>query len=184
MLFSAFGVFMACYTLFAARELALPTGPLGMVYGLGGVGSLVAALAAPRLGARLGVRNCLLLGLSLGAVGLALAVLAPRGAPATALTMLALQQLVGDGGWTLFLVHAESLRMQLAPAAARARVAAGASALTVIARLAGAAGAAALAPRYGARGALVLGAVVVALAIPLCFEPRPGARITRASSTT
>ncbi len=183
-LFTAFGMFMACYTLFAVRELALPTGPLGMVYGLGGVGSLVAALAAPRLATRFGVRACMFAGLSLGAVGLALAVLAPRRVPAAAIALLAAQQLVGDGGWTLFLVHAESVRMQLAPVGARARVAAGASALTVIARLVGAAVAAGLAGRFGARGALAVGAGVVALAIPLCLGRTLARGITRASSTT
>ena len=182
-MFVAFGVFMACYTLFAARELALPTGPLGMVYGLGGLGALLASLAAPGLAARFGLRACMVAGLSLGAAGLGLAVLAPRGLPAVALTLLAVQQLVGDGGWTLFLVLGESLRMRLAPPEARARVAAGAAAATVVARLVGAALAAAVATRLGARGALAVGAVIVALAIPMCLG---GAlfRATRASSTT
>jgi hypothetical protein len=183
-LFTAFGMVMTCYTLYTARELALPTGPLGMVYGLGGLGSLAAALAAPRLGARLGVRACLYLGLSLGALGLVMAVLATRGKPALALALLAAQQLVGDSGWALFLVHADSLRMRLAPAGARARVAAGASALTVLARLAGAAFAAAIAARFGPRGALALGAGVVALAVPLCLAPALARGISRASSTT
>jgi MFS family permease len=155
-----------------------------MVYGLGGLGSLVAALSAPRLGARLGVRACMSLGLALGAVGLALAVLAPSRAPGLALGFLAAQQLLGDGGWTLFLVHAESLRMRLAPAAARSRVAAGAGALTVVARLAGAAVAAVLGARFGARGALAVGAGVVALAVPLSLGPALARGITRASSTT
>ena len=78
-LFTAFGMFMACYTLFAVRELALPTGPLGMVFGLGGLGSLVAAVVAPRLAKRFGVRTCMWAGLACGAAGLGLAVLAPRG---------------------------------------------------------------------------------------------------------
>lgn len=66
-----------------------------------------------------------------------LAAFAPAGLPAVALAALAAQQLVGDGGWTLFLVHSGSLRMQLAPAHARARVVAGAQALGVAAMLAG-----------------------------------------------
>ncbi|MEQ1834610.1 MAG: MFS transporter, partial [Candidatus Eisenbacteria bacterium] len=147
-LFAAFGTFMACYTLFATRELALPTGPLGMVFGLGGAAALAAAWAAPRLGRALGVRGTMALGLALGAVGLTLATIAPPGRPAVALALLAAQQLVGDGGWTLFLVHAGSLRMQLAPAQARARVAAGAHATGVTAMLAGSALAAAIAGRW------------------------------------
>ena len=183
-LFTAFGVFMACYTLFTTRELGLPTGPLGMVYGLGGVGSIVAALLVPRLTRRLGVRASMVLGLSCGAVGLTLAVLAPRGLPALALGLLALQQLVGDGGWTLFLVHAESLRMRLAPADMRARIAAGTSMLTLLARLAGSALGATVAMRLGARGALAVGAVVVALAVPPCLGPALARGIARTSSVT
>src|SRR5262249_7613567 len=77
-LFVTFGMFMGCYTLFVTRELGLSTGPLGMVYGLGGLSSLVASLVAPRVGAKLGTRGALTLGLAVGAAGLGLAVLAPR----------------------------------------------------------------------------------------------------------
>lgn len=183
-LFGAFGMFMACYTIFATRELALPTGPLGMVYGLGGVASLVVSLWAPRLGARLGVRATMALGLALGAIGLALATLAPLGLPAAALGLLAAQQLVGDGGWTLFLVHAGSLRMQLAPAGARARVAAGAHALGVAAMLAGSAAAAAIAARWSARAALASGALLIAAGIAVVLGRALREGIARASSVT
>ena len=162
-LFGAFGVFMACYTLFATRELALPTGPLGMVFGLGGLASFGASLWAPRLGGRLGVQRSMALGLALGMCGLVLAVLAPAGLPAVALAALAAQQLVGDGGWTLFLVHSGSLRLQLAPAHARARVVAGAHALGVAAMLAGSLLGALIAGRSSARAALASGAALIVL---------------------
>ena len=68
--------------------------------------------------------------------------------------------------------------MRLAPAEERSRVAAGAHALTVLARLAGSGLAAALAVRVGARGALGVGAFIVALAIPVCLGPAL-ARVSR-----
>ena len=181
-LFAAFGTFMACYTLFATRELGLPTGPLGMVFGLGGVAALAASWAAPRLGRRIGVRGTMAVGLALGAVGLALAAIAPHGRPAVALALLSAQQLVGDGGWTLFLVHAGSLRMQLAPPDARSRVAAGAHATGVTAMLAGSALAAAIAERWSARAALATGAALILVGIAAVLARALGAGVRRAST--
>src|SRR5262249_17535975 len=116
--------------------------------------------------------------------GLALAVLAPRDRHGAALALLATQQLVGDGGWTIFIVHAESLRMRIAAPGTRARVAAGGSFLSVGMRLLGAAARAALATPFDVRLALASGTVISALALALCFQPALARDGARSSSTT
>lgn len=183
-LFAAFGVFMASYTLFTVRELALPTGPLGMVFGLGGVAGLIVSTGATRLGRRIGVRATLALGLVLGSLGLTLATLAPNGAVPVALGLLAGQQLIGDGGWALFLIHSASLRMQLAAPEARARVAAGAHALGVAAMLAGSAVSAFVAERWSARAALVMGVGLIAAGLSAVLGKGLREGIARTSSVT
>ena len=52
----ALGMSMAgtSYTIFVVRDLALPTGELGMIFALGGLGAVLGASLAPRLGRRFG----------------------------------------------------------------------------------------------------------------------------------
>lgn len=132
-----FGLFTACYMLFVTRELALSPGPLGMVFAVGGISGLVAAMVAPGLGRRLGVGRAMVLGLLISSVGLGVATSAPANVAALALAILILQQLVGDGGWALYMIHSSSLRMARAPAAYRGRIGAASGALAVAGRLAG-----------------------------------------------
>ena len=162
-----FGVFMACYMLFVTRELALPTGPLGMIFALGGISALAGSVLASRLGQRLGRAWTMAGGLLAGGVGLALTTVAPRERPGVAMTMLALQQLVGDGGWAVFLIHAGSLRMELAPEALRGRIGAASRFLSLASMLVGVAAGAALAARIGLRPTLMLGAISIVVAIAL-----------------
>ena len=62
--FTALGVSLAGTSLmiFVARDLALPTGALGMVFALGALRSITGAALAPRLGRALGARLAMALG--------------------------------------------------------------------------------------------------------------------------
>lgn len=160
MLNLTFGLFTACYMLFVTRDLALSPGPLGMVFAVGGVSGLIAATFAPTLGHTLGVGRAMALGLLISSVGLAVAVFAPAGNVPLALALLVSQQLVGDGGWALYMIHSSSLRMARAPEALRGRIGAASGTLSVTARLLGIVLGGAFGDAYGARGVLGIGAVV------------------------
>ncbi len=159
-----FGLFTACYMLFVTRELALAPGPLGMVFAVGGISGLVAAAAAPTLGARLGVGRAMALGLVISSLGLGVAVFAPPHAVALALTLLVLQQLVGDGGWALYMIHSSSLRMARAPEPLRGRIGSASGMLSVAARLAGIVLGGAYGDSFGSRGVLAVGAALTLVA--------------------
>jgi len=159
-----FGLFTACYVLFVTRDLALTPGPLGMVFAVGGVSGLIAATFAPGLGHRLGVGRAMVLGLTISSVGLAVAVFAPPERMALALALLVLQQLVGDGGWALYMIHSSSLRMARAPEALRGRIGSASGMLSVAARLAGIVLGGAFGDTLGARLVLGVGAAVTLVA--------------------
>lgn len=103
------GVFGANWILFATRELALGPAALGIIAGLGGIGSLCGAVLVPRLSGRLGVGRSLLVALTAFVLGNALIPLAPAGAPLAAAAFLIGQQLVGDAGATGFEVLGRSV---------------------------------------------------------------------------
>ncbi len=107
-----------------SRDLALPTGVLGLVFALGGLGSLVAAALAPGLGRRLGAGGAMTLGLAGYAIGTA-CLASATGAGWAAVACLAAQQIVGDAGHTLHEVHDRGLRQTAVPAALLARTDAG-----------------------------------------------------------
>ena len=159
-----FGTFMASYTFYCTRELGLPAGPLGMIYGLGGVSGLAAAWLAPRLGARFGQGRVMAVGLLTAAVGFALATLAPAHAAGPAMALLAAQQLVGDGGLALFVIHAGSRRMELAADHLRGRVASASRFLSVALMLAGVTFGGVVGTQSSARVVLACGTGVLALA--------------------
>ena len=169
-----FGLFTACYVLFVTRELALAPGPLGMVFAVGGVSGLIAASLAPRLGERLGVGRAMVLGLGISTFGLALAAFAPPHAVPLALGLLVLQQLVGDGGWALYMIHSSSLRMARAPESMRGRIGAASNMLAMFARIAGIALGGLFGDRFGARTILGAGALATLVAAVLMWRSAAG----------
>ena len=150
--------------IYVSRDLALPTGPLGMVFALGALGSIIGASLAPRLGRRWGAARTMTLGLALLAIGLACAPLATS-AGWGALTLLALQQIIGDAGHSLQDVHDRTLRQTLVPADQLARADAGLRSIGQAALLAGALAGGAIGTAYGARTVLWLAVVLVVLAV-------------------
>ncbi len=159
-----FGTFMASYTFYCTRELALPAGPLGMIFGLGGVSGLAAAWLAPRLGDRYGQGRVMTAGLLLAVLGFTLAALAPAHAATPAMALLAAQQLIGDGGLALFVIHAGSRRMELAAEHLRGRVASASQFLSMALMLAGVTFGGIVGAQTSARVVLASGTGVLALA--------------------
>lgn len=151
------------YMIFVARDIGFEPGLLGVVFATGGLGALLGAAAAPRLGRRLGPARALSLGLAASAVGAALVPLVPA-AGVVGVALLVAQQIIGDGGHTLHEVHHRTLRQTLAPPEMLARVDAGIRASGQLATLVGALGGGALATAIGARTALALAAAVLGAA--------------------
>ena len=110
----AFGIGSALYMLYVTRDLGFKPGVLGMIFAVGGVTSLGAAVLTPRLTGRLGETRALAAGLALSALGTVLVILTP-GATILGIAFLVGQQLIGDAGGTLFLVNNQSLVQSAAP---------------------------------------------------------------------
>jgi MFS family permease len=71
----------ATYLVYAVRELGMTAVQIGLVFGLGNVGSILGALIADRLRRRLGLGPTLVWAIFLGTPGLLLIALAPRAFP-------------------------------------------------------------------------------------------------------
>jgi len=129
------GVFGATYLLFAFEVLELGPAAIGLITGAGGLGSLIGALAAGRATRRWGIGLTAVGGLLLAALGNAFVPLAPAGAPAFAAGFLVAQQLVGDGGDTIYAITEQTVRQStvenrlLGRTASTIRVGAGAAQL-------------------------------------------------------
>ena len=111
-LFSA--VISALLVLYATRELGMGPALLGVTIGAGSVGALLAALVAPRLGARFGPGPLIVGG---AVVGAAAYLWVPMAAawPSLAVPLLAVAQLVGSFAGTTYNVIQLSLRQAIVP---------------------------------------------------------------------
>jgi predicted MFS family arabinose efflux permease len=182
---AAMGLAGTSYMIYVARDLALETGVLGLVFAVGGAGSALGAWLAPALGRQLGAPAAIAAGLGLAA---AAAFLVPLAAPpaALAIALLVAHQAVGDAGFVIHEIHDRTLRQQLAPAARVAQVDAGIRLLGQCAALLGALGGGAFATAVGARAALFASASLLAVAALTAWwalgrAPRFGRSVSRSS---
>jgi len=150
------------YMIYVARDLAFPTGTLGMIFATGGLGAIAGAALAPRLAQRVGSGNAMTVGLVAAALGTLCIPLAP-GATVLGAALLVAHQIVGDGGVTLFEVHDRTLRQTLVAPELLARVDGGLRTLGRLATLIGALAGGGLATALGARFAI--GAMVAVLGL-------------------
>jgi Na+/melibiose symporter-like transporter len=156
------------YMIYVARDLAIETGVLGLVFAVGGVGSALGAWLAPALGTRVGGGAAIAAGLGLAASA---AFLVPLAAPpaALAILLLVLHQLVGDAGYVVHEIHARSLRQSVAAEDQVARIDAGIRMLGQCAALIGAVAGGSFATAIGARSALFVSAALLAVAAWLAW---------------
>lgn len=106
---ASYGFFVALYTMFCLRTLGLSQTVFGIIIAMGGVGSIIGALGARPLARRLGVGPTILLAsifVSLAQLCVPLA----SGSFVAIVTLLCLQQLVGDCFSVVFTIHAVTLR--------------------------------------------------------------------------
>jgi Na+/melibiose symporter-like transporter len=166
----ALGVSLAAtsYMIFVARDLGFATGMLGLIFATGGIGALLGAALAPRLGRRLSSGGAMLLGLSCLALGAFCIPIAP-GATLGGAALLIAHQVIGDGGHIVHDVHDRTLRQTVVSPDLLARVDAGIHTLGQLATLIGAVGGGALATWLGARLALTLSAALFASAAAVTY---------------
>ena len=155
----SFGMAGALYMLFVTESLGFRPGTLGMIFAVGGVSSLLGALAAGRLARRVGAGPAMTIALIVAGTSLFL-VPAASGHAAVAIALLILHQMVGDGAATIYLVHETTLRQELAPEALRGRIHASVRFLGVAAMIVGSLTAGLIATSAGLRAALVIAALV------------------------
>jgi MFS family permease len=162
---TAFGSSFAAttYMIYVSRDLGFPTGTLGMIFALGGFGSLAGAWIVAKLSPRIPVHRLLVAGLFVWAVGSAAAPLAASATLAGAL-LLCTQQLVGDAGGIAVQITDRTLRQSHTPQTHLARVDASIRTLTHAFTLAGALLSGALAEAFGARPLLFASSALIGVA--------------------
>jgi predicted MFS family arabinose efflux permease len=166
----ALGVSLAAtsYMIFVARDLGFATGVLGLIFATGGIGALLGAALAPRLGRRFSSGGAMLLGLSCLALGASCIPLVP-GATLGGAALLIAHQVIGDGGYIVHDVHDRTLRQTAVSPDLLARVDAGIRTLGQLATLLGAVVGGALATWVGVRLALTLSAALFASAAAVTY---------------
>jgi predicted MFS family arabinose efflux permease len=162
---TAFGSSFAAttYMIYVSRDLGFPTGALGMIFALGGFGSLAGAWIVARLSPRIPVQRLLVAGLFVWAIGSAAAPLAASATLAGAL-LLCTQQLVGDAGGIAVHIADRTLRQSHTPQTHLARVDASIRTLTHVFTLTGALLSGALAEAFGARLLLFASSALIGVA--------------------
>jgi MFS family permease len=172
-MYSALGVLGTVYSLYALRELGFAPGLLGLVFAVGGLSSLSAAVLAGRVTRPLGAGPTMVGGLLLASIGTLFLPLA-RGAGLVALVLLIAQQLVGDGGATIYEINQASLRQAIAPPALLGRINAATRLAVLGGTLLGTVVGGVLGQAIGIRPTLIVAAVIMLLgAAVVLWSPMP-----------
>jgi predicted MFS family arabinose efflux permease len=107
-------MFGAVFLVFVTKDAGFEPGILGMIFAVGGISSLVGAMLAPRSARVFGAGPSMWGGLALMGASMLTVPIIPE-AGVIAASLLIAQQLIGDGGATVFEVNQVSLRQTLTP---------------------------------------------------------------------
>ena len=166
------GIFGTSYLLFATNELNLDPAAIGVIAGVGGIGSLAGSFAAPILSRRLGVGRSILFGMVGFTIGNALIPLAPAHAAVLGAAFLIGQQLIGDSSATVYEIVETSLVQASVGNAVMGRVNATIGTFTTLLTLAGIIGGGIIAELFGLRTAFAVGLLgAIAAIIVVWFSP-------------
>src|SRR5262249_23741239 len=106
--------FFTLIILFVTRDLGIKPGIQGVIYAMGGVSSLSAAMLATRSTRRFGLGPTMILGLTLMGISMIFVALA-HGSGVVAIAFLVAQQLFGDGGLAVYRINQTSLCQAMVP---------------------------------------------------------------------
>ncbi len=159
----SFSIFGTLISLYAIRELGFHPGPLGMIYGVGGLTSLIGAGLAATASRRLGTGRALIAGVVWGGIAM-LALPFATNADVVGGALLVAQQF-GDGGIALYLVLELSLLQAVAPPEVLGRINATTRSLNIGGRLVGTVLAGVLGATVGLRPTLALGGGIALAAV-------------------
>ena len=151
------------YMIYVSRDVAFPTGTLGLLFALGGIGSLFGSWLTARAAHRIDARTWLIGSLALWALGSVATPLATT-AGLIGIVLIATQQIVGDAGGMAYGIADRTLRQSFAAPEFLARVDASVRTLGYTATLVGALLSGVLAERYGARALLFASSALIGLA--------------------
>jgi MFS family permease len=166
------GIFGTSYLLFAIHDLQLGPAAIGVIAGLGGLGSLAGAAMAPALVRRIGIGRTILLGILGFTLGNTLIPLAPSGALFLGAGFLIVQQLFGDAFATVYEITEVSLVQSSVDNRMLGRVNATIHTFTTLLTLAGAIGGGVIAEMWGLRAAFAIGLLGAVLSlIVVWFSP-------------
>jgi MFS family permease len=167
---AASGIIGGMITLFAISEIGILPGPLGIIFGIGGVSSFIGAIYAGRVTSKLGVGPTMALGLfSYGIVGF----LIPQ-APTQiwiAMIFFILPQIFGDGFWVMHDINKTSLQQAIIPTDYLGRVLGAMKVSEKAAALIGVSIAGIIAELVGLRAALATGSVIWLIAGAIYLHP-------------
>ncbi|HUY38584.1 MAG TPA: MFS transporter [Candidatus Binataceae bacterium] len=144
------------YSLYALRALGFKPALLGVIFAIGGIGSLVGALIVGRISNRFGAGPTMIAGLVLWGLG-ELCVPIARHANTVGAALMIAQQL-SDGAGMLYYINLTTLRQTIPPGSMLGRVNATMRFLVLACQLAGTLASGILAEIIGLRATLALGA--------------------------
>jgi MFS family permease len=159
------GIFGSSYLLFAINDLQLGPAAIGVIAGVGGIGSLAGAALAPRMVRRFGIGPTILLGMLGFLIGNTLIPLAPAGAILLGAAFLITQQLFGDAFATVYEITEVSLVQASVGDRVLGRVNATITTFTTLLTLAGAVAGGVIAEFWGLRAAFAIGLLGAVFAI-------------------
>ena len=144
------------YSLYALRALGFKPALLGVIFAIGGIGSLVGALIVGRISNRFGAGPTMIAGLALWGLGELCVPIARRANTVGAALMIAQQ--LSDGAAMLYYINLTTLRQTIPPGSMLGRVNATMRFLVLACQLAGTLASGILAEIIGLRATLALGA--------------------------
>jgi predicted MFS family arabinose efflux permease len=151
------GIYGTLVVLYMVRYIGFAPGILATIWAVGGVSSLIGAVAAGPVTRRVGIGRAMILGLLVSSIAWFLIPLA-QGATLTSALLLILPQILGDGPATIYHINQVSLRQAIAPEQVLGRVNATMQFVGLGATLAGSVLSGLLGETIGVREALFIGA--------------------------
>jgi len=119
----SFRAFGAVFLIYAIDDLGFKPGVLGVVWGIGGISSLIGAMYAGRVAARIGLGPAMTFGLT--GMGAAMLLFPAAHDASFIAVMLMIGQQLGDGMYVIWDVNEMSLRQSITPTEVLGRVNAG-----------------------------------------------------------